>query len=122
VYGWTKDDRQDNEALDTMIIATGAAIKAGVYSLSDRGWDTYRSRREVRPASAPVPPPVPPASLAPDVIPEDLKAATTPASYWEEHAADEIEKMERVAAENRARFLDPHGERVKGDFWNKEEG
>jgi len=28
--------------------------------------------------------------------------------------------MEKVAAENRARFLDPHGERVKGDFWNKE--
>src|SRR5271168_1348500 len=27
VYRSTKDDRQDNEALDTMIIATGAALK-----------------------------------------------------------------------------------------------
>jgi phage terminase large subunit GpA-like protein len=31
VYRWTKDDRQDNEALDTMVIATGAATKYGVY-------------------------------------------------------------------------------------------
>ena len=38
VYRWTKDDRQDNEALDTMIQATGAALKFGVYGLSDVGW------------------------------------------------------------------------------------
>ena len=56
VYRWTKDDRQDNEALDTVIIATGAAIRFGVYSLSDRGWDALRSQREVRPSVPPVPP------------------------------------------------------------------
>ena len=55
VYRWTKDDRQDNEALDTLIIATGAAIRFGVYSLSDRGWDALRSQREIRPASVPAP-------------------------------------------------------------------
>ena len=37
VYRWTKDDRQDNEALDTMVIATGAALKHGVYGLADTG-------------------------------------------------------------------------------------
>jgi phage terminase large subunit GpA-like protein len=119
VYRWTKDDRQDNEALDTAIIATGAALRFGVYSLSDRGWDALRSRREVRPA--PVPPPVPPASPAPDVIPETMKPATTPASYWEEHTARELENMERVAAENRSKFLDPHGLRTKANFWDKDE-
>jgi phage terminase large subunit GpA-like protein len=39
VYRWTKPDRQDNEALDTLIQATGAAIRYGVYGMSDRSWD-----------------------------------------------------------------------------------
>jgi phage terminase large subunit GpA-like protein len=46
VYRWTKDDRQDNEALDTMVQATGAAIKYGVYGLSDIGWNRLEAERE----------------------------------------------------------------------------
>ncbi len=42
---WTKDDRQDNEALDTMIIATGAALKFGVYGLADTGWARLEMER-----------------------------------------------------------------------------
>jgi phage terminase large subunit GpA-like protein len=45
VYRWTKDDRQDNEVLDTMIQATGAALKFGVYDLSDVGWDRLEAER-----------------------------------------------------------------------------
>ena len=62
-----------------MIIATGAAIRSGVYSLSDRGWDALRSQREVRPA--PVPAPLhrcPRRPGAGGVVPEDMKPATTP--------------------------------------------
>jgi phage terminase large subunit GpA-like protein len=47
VYRWTKDDRQDNEALDTMVQATGAAIKYGVYGLSDIGWNRLEAEREI---------------------------------------------------------------------------
>ena len=46
IYRWTKDDRQDNEALDTAIIATGAAIRYGAYGLSDKGWEKLRIDRE----------------------------------------------------------------------------
>jgi phage terminase large subunit GpA-like protein len=46
VYRWTKEDRQDNEALDTLIQATGAAIKFGVYGLSDLGWGKIEADRE----------------------------------------------------------------------------
>jgi phage terminase large subunit GpA-like protein len=46
VYRWIKDDRQDNEALDTMVQATGAAIKYGVYGLSDVGWNRLEAERE----------------------------------------------------------------------------
>ena len=52
VYRWTKDDRQDNEALDTMIQATGAALKFGVYGLSDVGWDRLEAER--KPADGPM--------------------------------------------------------------------
>ena len=45
VYRWTKDDRQDNEALDTMVIATGAALKHGVYGLADTGWAELEAER-----------------------------------------------------------------------------
>lgn len=45
-YKWTKDDRQDNEALDTLIQATGAALKFGVYGLSDLGWNKIEAERE----------------------------------------------------------------------------
>ena len=60
VYRWTKDDRQDNEALDTMVIATGAATKYGVYGLADTGWAKLEDERG-RPAP---PPPREPRSLA----------------------------------------------------------
>ena len=53
VYRWTKDDRQDNEALDTAIIATGAAIRFGVYGLSDQGWAKLRTDRETPIAAKP---------------------------------------------------------------------
>lgn len=46
VYQWEKPDRQDNEALDTMVQATGAAIKFGVYGLSDVGWNRIEAERE----------------------------------------------------------------------------
>jgi phage terminase large subunit GpA-like protein len=46
VYRWTKDDRQDNEALDTLIQATGAAIKFGVYGMSDPSWARLEAERE----------------------------------------------------------------------------
>jgi phage terminase large subunit GpA-like protein len=52
VYRWTKDDRQDNEALDTMIQATGAALRFGAYGLSDVGWAQLESER-----GRPAPPP-----------------------------------------------------------------
>jgi phage terminase large subunit GpA-like protein len=45
-YRWTKDARQANEALDTMVIATAAAIKRGVYGFSDVTWDRLESNRE----------------------------------------------------------------------------
>jgi phage terminase large subunit GpA-like protein len=47
VYRWTKDARQRNEALDTMVIATGAAIKFGVYGISDKRWKSLAQEREV---------------------------------------------------------------------------
>ena len=46
VYRWTKDDRQDNEALDTLIQATGAALRFGVYGMSDVGWARIEAERE----------------------------------------------------------------------------
>jgi phage terminase large subunit GpA-like protein len=46
VFRWIKDDRQDNEALDTLIQATGAAIRYGVYGISDKGWDVLAQDRE----------------------------------------------------------------------------
>ncbi len=45
VYRWTKDDRQDNESLDTLIQATGAALRYGVYGLSDVGWAQLEAER-----------------------------------------------------------------------------
>ena len=70
------------------------------------------------PASPPAAPPAPG-----DVIPEDPKSATAPVAegYWEEHTRRELENMERVAAENRSKFLDPHGLRTKANFWDKDE-
>jgi len=56
VHRWTKDDRQDNEALDTMIQATGAALKFGVYGLSDVGWARLEAERSVKPPNDPVRP------------------------------------------------------------------
>jgi phage terminase large subunit GpA-like protein len=59
VYRWTRDDRQDNEALDTMVQATGAALKFGVYGLADVGWARLEAERVARPSS-----PAPRRSLA----------------------------------------------------------
>jgi phage terminase large subunit GpA-like protein len=46
VYRWVKDDRQDNEALDTLIQATGAGIKYGVYGMSEASWARLEAERE----------------------------------------------------------------------------
>jgi phage terminase large subunit GpA-like protein len=46
VFRWIKDDRQDNEALDTIIQATGAALKFGVYGMSDASWYALAQERE----------------------------------------------------------------------------
>jgi phage terminase large subunit GpA-like protein len=46
IFRWTKPDNVDNEALDTLIQATGAAIKFGVYGLSDISWAKIEAERE----------------------------------------------------------------------------
>jgi phage terminase large subunit GpA-like protein len=46
VYRWIKADRQDNEALDTLIQATGAALKFGIYGMSDVSWAALEADRE----------------------------------------------------------------------------
>jgi phage terminase large subunit GpA-like protein len=122
VYRWEKDARQANEMLDCMIIATGAAIKAGVYSLSDRGWENLRSQREAFAQRVPMPPAPTPAPDTGGVVPEEAVTAPIKEDYWAEHTRRELENRERVAAENRSRFLDPHGLRTKGNFWNREGG
>jgi hypothetical protein len=65
------------------------------------------------------PPPAPAAPSTPGVVPED---PTKPIAkdYWEEHTRRAIEHAEKVAAENRSKFLDPHGLRNKADFWDKD--
>jgi phage terminase large subunit GpA-like protein len=52
VYRWIKADRQDNEALDTLVQATGAALKFGVYGMSDVSWTKLEAEREASHASA----------------------------------------------------------------------
>jgi phage terminase large subunit GpA-like protein len=109
VYRWIKDDRQDNEALDTAIIATGAALRFGVYSLSDHSWNALRSQREIpSPATAP---PVPPTLPTSNVFPEDTKPAPVKEDYWAEHTRRELENQERVAAQHRASWIYPHGKK-----------
>jgi hypothetical protein len=103
-----------------MIVATGAALRFGVYSLSDRGWDALRSQREIRP-SVPLTPAPAPAPASDGVVPEEAATAPVKERYWEERTRRELENMERVAAENRSKFLDPHGLRTKADFWDKDE-
>lgn len=51
-------------------------------------------------------PVVPAPAPAPPVISEEVKPAPTAESYWSERARRETENMEKVAAENRARFLE----------------
>ena len=55
------------------------------------------------------------------MIPEEAATAPVAEGYWEERTRRELENMERVAAENRSKFLDPHGLRTKADFWDKDE-
>lgn len=52
VYRWEKDPGQRNEGLDTFIQATGAAIKFGVFGLSDVGWNRLEAERETPPQHA----------------------------------------------------------------------
>ncbi len=52
VHRWTKDDKQDNEALDTMIIATGAALRFGVYGFADTRWAELKAER-TKPSARP---------------------------------------------------------------------
>jgi phage terminase large subunit GpA-like protein len=64
--------------------------------------------------TARIPPTPPPPKVAPPaappvpggVVPEAVKPATTSESYWAAHTQRELENRERVAAENRAKFLD----------------
>jgi hypothetical protein len=64
-----------------VIVATGAAIRYGVYSLSDRGWEALRSRRGIQPAPVPAATPVDPVSPEfANVVPEDTKSAPAPAA------------------------------------------
>jgi len=50
VFRWVKPDAIDNEALDTLVQATGAAIKFGVYGMSDISWAKIEAERETPPA------------------------------------------------------------------------
>jgi phage terminase large subunit GpA-like protein len=52
LYRWEKDPGQRNEDLDTLVQATGAALKFGVYGLSDVSWGHIESERETPPAEA----------------------------------------------------------------------
>jgi phage terminase large subunit GpA-like protein len=52
VYRWIKDPKQANEALDTIILATAAAIRLGVYGYSDLRWARLEAERETRPLPA----------------------------------------------------------------------
>jgi phage terminase large subunit GpA-like protein len=91
VYQWTKPDNQDNEALDTLIQATGAAIKYGVYGLSDVSWARIEAERET------------PVDRQPDL--EDLMAVTAttadgkripkPSSGLRRSAADFASRMNK---------------------------
>lgn len=47
VHQWVKDRNQNNEALDTLIQATGAAMRYGVYGMSDQSWDALAQKLEV---------------------------------------------------------------------------
>jgi phage terminase large subunit GpA-like protein len=49
IFAWEKDDKQDNEALDTIIQATGAALKYGVYGFSEVHWMRLEAERETPP-------------------------------------------------------------------------
>lgn len=103
--------RQRNEALDTFVLnlALRQAIRRHIkHPLMYRPSEPF-----TRPLPAP--------PLPGGVVSEDLKAAPVKEGYWEERTRRQMEIEEKVAAENRSRFLDPHGERVKGDFWKKEE-
>lgn len=46
VWHWEKPDRQPNEAMDTFVYASAAAIKHGVNWISDVGWQRLRAQRE----------------------------------------------------------------------------
>jgi phage terminase large subunit GpA-like protein len=60
VYTWEKPIRQANEAHDTFLYASAAAIKFGVNWISDQGWAERRAQLE----SASPPPPRERRSLA----------------------------------------------------------
>lgn len=52
-YRWVKDERQANEALDTMLQAEAAALKLGLRGMPDRVWDRYEGDREAEVAPVP---------------------------------------------------------------------
>jgi phage terminase large subunit GpA-like protein len=116
VYRWIKDDRQDNEALDTVIIATGAAIKFGVYGISDLGWDRVKAARMMAPTAAPTQPPTSPAS--PNVVAEEVDNKNTPppADDWFTQEAERI--LARDPDLRNQTWLDPRGLR-RGSFWDR---
>jgi phage terminase large subunit GpA-like protein len=119
VYRWIKDDRQDNEALDTMIIATGAAIKFGLYGISDLGWDRVKAARMMAPTAAPTQPPTSPASPAsPNVVAEEVDNKNTPppADDWFTQEAERI--LARDPDLRNQTWLDPRGLR-RGSFWDR---
>jgi phage terminase large subunit GpA-like protein len=110
------------EALDCLVYATASMVDVWkVMPFADR---IARFKLESAPAPVPVYDGLHPdiaEMLEPDVIPEDGVSAPVAENYWEERARRELENMERVAAENRSKFLDPHGLRTKADFWDKDE-
>jgi phage terminase large subunit GpA-like protein len=83
---------------------------AGAHMLNVARIPPTAAMMQRRPPFANSPPPkaAPPAATpAPGgVVPEAVKPATTPENYWAEHTRRELENRERVAAENRAKFLD----------------
>lgn len=63
VFHWEKADRQPNEAMDTFVYASAAAIKHGVNWISDQGWQKLRKQRET-PPNADKPPVIGPVTAA----------------------------------------------------------
>jgi phage terminase large subunit GpA-like protein len=115
--------RERNEALDTMVIALAVRRRWGKLIGSNPHSEAVpplpQSIQPAAPATAsapvasvPAPSTAPEHTLANSVIPESTKRpTTTPGDYYKQQAERELANAEKVAAEHRATWLDPHGKK-----------